>query len=224
MRAAVYFTPPAGNLLTRAAGQWLGRSAFDGEPTRAADAAIDPLVASPARYGFHATIKAPFRLADGVDLADLDARLASFCAAQRPFTIERLVLSRLGGFFAMTPADPATALGDLEAETVRAFDVFRAPITEAEIEKRAPDRLSGREQDNLRHWGYPYVFDAFRFHMTLTSNLPEADRDPVEVVLRRRFAAFDGAPLAIDGLGLFVEPHPGAPFRVHSLHPFTADR
>ena len=75
MRVAIYATPPAGAALTRAAALWLGRDAFVGEATRESDAEIDPVVAEPARYGFHATMRAPFRIAEGFDLADVDERL-----------------------------------------------------------------------------------------------------------------------------------------------------
>lgn len=220
MRAAIYFTPPAGAPLTRTAAEWLGRSAFDGEPTRDPDPTVDPLVASPARYGFHATMRAPFRLAEGVDLSKVDARLAAFCASRDPVRIAELVLARLGPFFALVPESAPPALGELESAVVRSFEPLRAPATAEEIARRKPHKLTERQRDYLEKWGYPHVFEEFRFHMTLTGKVPAAERKPVEARLRDRFAPFDGAPLAIDHLALFMEPEPGAPFRVHSVHPF----
>ncbi|MEF2550329.1 DUF1045 domain-containing protein [Aurantimonas sp. A2-1-M11] len=220
MRAAIYFTPPAGAPLTRTAARWLGRSAFDGEPTRAPDPAVDPLVASPARYGFHATMRAPFRFAEGVDLAEVDARLAAFCASRDRVRIDRLVIARLGPFFALVPERAPEALGDLEAAVVNSFEPLRAAATPQEIARRQPEALSERQRDYLAQWGYPHVFEEFRFHMTLTGKVPAAERDTVEAQLRDTFGEFDGAPLAIDHLALFMEPEPGAPFRVHSVHPF----
>lgn len=222
MRVAIYFTPPAGAPLTQAASLWLGRSAFDGEATRKPDHKIDGLVAAPARYGFHATMKAPFRLAEDADLGDLDARLAGFCASRDPVQIDSLVVSAQGPFFAFVPEAAPQALSDLEASVVKEFEPFRAPMDADEIARRSPDRLSARQRDNLRDWGYPYVFDDFRFHMTLTEAVVREDRGRIEGVLRRRFADVDGRPVVIDALALFLEAAPGAPFKVHSLHSFRA--
>ena len=222
MRAAIYFTPPAGHPLTRTAGVWLGRSAFDGEPTRSAEPSIDGRVAVPARYGFHATMKAPFALAEGTTLTDLDARLARFCAWQRPVTIERLALSHNGGFFALVPEASPPALSELAAEIVRSFEPFRAPLNRADVARRKPESLSERQRRNLWEWGYPYVFSEFHFHMTLTEAVPTAETEKVEAMLRQRFSPFYGEPLAIDALALFVEPWAGAPLKVHSRHPFAA--
>lgn len=220
MRAAIFFTPPASAALTRAAAQWLGRGVFDGEPTRDSDPAIDTLVAEPARYGFHATMKAPFRFADGADLADLDASLADFCASREPVAIDRLVIAALGPFFAFVPERSPPTLSELAEATVRTFDAWRAPLTDEEYRRRRPDRLSERQRENLTEWGYPNVLKDFRFHMTLTGPVEAGERASVEARLRERFADVDGAPLSLDRLGIFIEPEPGGPFRLHSLHPF----
>lgn len=222
MRAAIYFTPPAGDTLTRAAAAWLGRDAFGGEPTRGQDAFIDPLVADPARYGFHATIRAPFRIADGFALADVDARLAAFATSRRPLTLPEIELRRIGPFFALVPASPSRELADLEADVLRAFEPFRAPLSNAEIARRRPERLSERQRAHLAAWGYPHVLDEFRFHMTLTGPVDARTTGTAETMLAERFAAFVGKPLPIGGLAVFTEPEPGAAFRVHSLHPFGA--
>ena len=106
---------------------------------------------------------------------------------------------------------------------VRRFERFRAPLTSADIARRRPDELTADERQNLVQWGYPYVFDAFRFHMTLTGRVPAERRDGVEAVLLDRFAAFHGRPLPIGGLALFREPSRGADFTVHSLFPLGGE-
>ena len=222
MRAAIYFTPPAGSPLTMTANRWLGRNPVDGEATREPIAARDPLVASPARYGFHATIVAPFALADTVDLARVDARLSQFCAAQRPFALTARVPARLGAFFALVPTEPSAALSTMEEAAVRAFAPFRAPLSEEAIARRRPDRLTERQRAHLAEWGYPYVFEDFRFHMTLSGALTDEQAEALRPGLDETFAAFDGETLSIDQLAIFVEPEPGAPFRVHSVHRFEA--
>jgi putative phosphonate metabolism protein len=222
LRAAIYFTPPAGAALTRAAALWLGRDAFVGDATRPPDAALDPIVAEPARYGFHATMRAPFRIAEGFDLADIDERLARFAASRPKVTLPEMALRQLGPFFALVPTAPSEKLAALEADLLEAFDALRAPLTAAEIARRKPDRLSERQRAQLDRWGYPHVLEDFRFHMTLTGPVEPARTDAVAALLQERFGVFDGAPLAIDGLAVFIEPSPGETFRVHSLHPFGA--
>ncbi|MGQ3281168.1 MAG: DUF1045 domain-containing protein, partial [Shinella sp.] len=71
MRYALYFTPSASDPLTLSAQRWLGRNAFTGATlaqlsVQGFDAAtLAGLTADPRRYGFHATLKAPFSLAEG---------------------------------------------------------------------------------------------------------------------------------------------------------------
>jgi len=214
MRVALYFTPPRQAALTRLASEWLGRDAFDPTSTGARDS----LVAEAARYGFHATMKAPFRLAEGVDLASLDEAVRRFAAEAAAPRIGSLALRSLDGFLALVPQDPEPALDRLAAETVRRFEPFRAETTPDELARRRPDRLAERQRDYLHRFGYPYVFEEFRFHMTLTGRLERLQAEAVERELRDRFAPVIGRPLAVDGLALFVEPEPGSPFHVHTLH------
>uniref|UniRef100_UPI003A995230 DUF1045 domain-containing protein n=1 Tax=Stappia sp. TaxID=1870903 RepID=UPI003A995230 len=121
MRYAIYFTPPAGHPVVVAAEAWLGRSVFgrDVAPVviggiKAEDRA--PLVASPARYGFHGPLKAPFRLGEDVDEGALVAALDAFGAARAPLPALPLAVTSLDGFLALTPAAPADALIGLAAD------------------------------------------------------------------------------------------------------------
>ncbi len=222
MRYALYFTPSASDPLTLAAQRWLGRNAFTGAPlAQPATDGLDvaALTADPRRYGFHATLKAPFTLAEGRSEAELLAEIGRFVSDAEPFDIPEVVLGRLGSFFALVPGDHCDALQSFAGEVVRRFERFRAPLTSADIARRKPDELSTAERQNLVQWGYPYVFDEFRFHMTLTGRVATERRDAVESVLREHFAEFHGRPLPVAGLALFREPSRGADFTVHSLFP-----
>ncbi len=219
MRVAVYATPAPGSALHELAVRWLGRDAFSDRPTRPADPARDPLVAEPARYGFHATLRAPFRPRAEADLGRLTDRLGALCAGRPAPVIGRLVLQRIGAFFALVPADREAALHRLEGDVLDAFEPFRAPSTPEEIARRRPEQLSEAQRRHLETWGYPFVRDAFRFHMTLTGPVPDPD-GAIAADLEARFAPVLDRPLPLDGLGLFVEATPGAPFRVHAFHPF----
>lgn len=226
MRVGIYFTPPADHPLVRVAADWLGRDAFSGrvEERGAVDGLtpgdVDELTASPRRYGFHATLKPPFRLAEGRTRDEVGVALAAFVGSHAPTTIPSLALSRIGAFFALTSDDELGEINDLAADAVRAFEPFRAPLNADEFARRRPERLTTAQRENLEHWGYPYLFDEFRFHMTLTGPVPEARRDAVEAVLRRRFADFIGQPLPVDGVALFCEPAPPGDFVVASYAEF----
>lgn len=224
MRYAIYFTPSHDDPLTRAAIAWLGRDAFGGaaSPVRGAGRfsadEIDFHTASARRYGFHATIKAPFRIAQGETADALSSALDAYCASIRAVTIDRLIIGSIDGFFALVPQASSSALQAFAGDVVRTFDRFRAPLSEAEIERRNPDRLSASEFSNLTRWGYPYVFDDFRFHMTLTGRVDNDESADLRAAIVTHFGTLIDRPLVLDGLGLFVEPEPGAPFLVHSYH------
>lgn len=225
VRYALYFTPSASDPLTLAAQRWLGRNAFTGatleQPVASGfdAAALAGLTADPRRYGFHATLKAPFTLAEGRSEAELLAEIGRFVSEADPFDIPEVVVGRLGSFFALVPGDHCEPLQAFAGEVVRRFERFRAPLTSADIARRKPDELTADERQNLVQWGYPYVFDEFRFHMTLTGRVPAERRDAVEKVLLDHFAEFHGRPLPVAGLSLFREPSRGADFTIHSLFP-----
>jgi len=221
MRVAIYHTPAQDDPLTRRAALWLGRDAFDGCATRAADPAIDPLVSDPARYGFHATLKAPFRLADGRSLAELDAALKAFAQEQEPVALGPLALARIGSFLALAPTGPVHGLSGLETGIRTHFEPFRAQLTEAEIARRRPDLLTASQRANLDRWGYPHVGADFRFHMTLSNALDATALAEAERRIRADFADLLPRPLTIDAVALFIEPDAGAPFHVHARHPFA---
>ncbi|MEW9835528.1 DUF1045 domain-containing protein [Mesorhizobium marinum] len=224
MRYAIYFTPGRNDPLTRIAASWLGRDPFSGgQPGAPAVTGLSPAeiayhTASARRYGFHATLKAPFRLADNATEAELDQAIASYAASAEPILLSKLVPARIDGFLALVPGSPAPDLDAFAGDVVTTFDRFRAPLSEAEIKRRNPDALSPEEFRNLMRWGYPYVFESFRFHMTLTGRVPDADLPRVRAAIDEVFAAALEEPARIDGLALFVEPEPGAPFEVKSWY------
>lgn len=220
MRIAIFFTPPPEHPLTRAAALWLGRDAFTGEEfaqnavggfTRRE---VRELTAAPRRYGFHATLQAPFHLAEDTSLRDLEEALDAACESLRPVSLGMLRVERLRSFFALTPVRPMEPINALAGDVVRRFDPFRAPPSAEEIERRQPHRLSVRQRQYLERWGYPYVFHDFRFHMTLTGSVAEDRRAAMQALLEQRFEPLLDEPLVIDALTLFVEPTPPGDFIV----------
>jgi len=231
-RVAVYAIPGVGSddatgiLLRERAEAWLGRSVVGGSPAPAAAAPagwtraeVDAVTVDARRYGFHGTLKPPFRLADGHDLAGLDAAVADLAGARDGVALAGLRVAALGGFLALVPTGPVPALDALAADVVTGLDAFRAPPTEAETARRDPASLSPRQRELLQTWGYPYVLDGFRFHLTLTDRIPTAARPRAEAALAAWFADATDRPVAVDALALLIEDAPGAPFRLHAVHP-----
>ncbi|KSV78000.1 DUF1045 domain-containing protein [Ensifer adhaerens] len=225
MRYAICFTPPMADPLSATAASWLGRNVYSGEPAElpsvaglsAADVAYHTAV--PRRFGFHAVMMSPFRLHPDMTEPKLLKALMHFAGAQTPFEIDRLEVARIGRCFGLMPQVPSTAMHLLAANVVQEFDAFRAPLSEDEIERSDPDRLTAPQFSNLHRWGDPHVMDEYRFHMMLTGPLaPDAMRR-VEAPLRDLFEPCLSKPLSIGSLALFVEQETGAPMRVHSQHP-----
>jgi hypothetical protein len=189
-----------------------------GAPVGWTRAAVDAMTVSARRYGFHATLKAPFRLAEGRTAEELDAAVARFAAGSAAAMIPKLTLGRLGGFFALVAGAEAPGLHALADEVVTRFDDFRAPMTEAELARRDRAALTPRQRELLSTWGYPYVLDEFRFHLTVTDRIPDEQRPEVERALSDWFAVLLGADVPVDALAVFTEAEPGAPFELHAVH------
>jgi putative phosphonate metabolism protein len=219
-RFAVYWAPPRQSALAEIGEAWLGRSAESDQAIERPSlpgfsaAALDAATAEPRRYGLHATLKPPFRLAEGMSAVALDATLDAFARVTRGVTAPPLRLKRIGRFLALVPGGPAPALDALAAACVEHFDTFRAPAVAAELASRQAAGLTPSQQSNLARWGYPYVMGDFRFHVSVTGAVERTQADRLEPLLAQRFAPAVAAPLALDELALFAEPAPGAPFRL----------
>jgi hypothetical protein len=130
----------------------------------------------------------------------------------------RLSVQPLGEFIALRPVDPLQPdhpLRRLADACVTELDAWRDRASPEEQQRRAALTLSEGERETLQRYGYPYVLEHWRFHMTLT------DRH-ADVLLPAAVEHFAGAlsqPLGCDALSLFVESAPGQPFRL--VHRFA---
>jgi len=218
-RYAVYLAPPPESALWRFGSAVIGRDAAGGAPApgfapEGFDAAAwRDVTSEPRRYGFHATIKAPFRLAEDASLSDLSASLAELARASKPFVAGKLAVSTLAltedaAFVALIPQSPPAEIAQLEARIVVGLDAFRAPLSDSERARRGPTRLSARQRETFERWGYPFALADFRLHFTLTNALPGADR--VAAALEREFERRIADPtLVVDALALFVQKPDG---------------
>jgi putative phosphonate metabolism protein len=220
-RYAVFYAPRSGAFAT-AAADWLGWDAATGTAPPQPELPGIPfpavLTAEARRYGFHGTIRAPFRLAEGVTPGMAEQTVARLAATLPPVTCTGLQLESLHGFLALTPMGCEAALLELGAAVVEATNPLRAPLTEAEIARRRPESLSPRQRGLLDRWGYPHVMEEFRFHLTLTDRLPEDDLAPVRAALQAHFAPVLPSPFLIEDLCLFGQDAAG---RFHLLHRYA---
>lgn len=226
MRYALYFAPPADLPLAALAAAWLGRDAWADQPlVPPAVAGLDParisdLTAFPRRYGFHGTLKAPFALAPGRAESELTAAAEEFAETRQSFECP-LCVATLGRFIALRPAGPNQPLDQLAAACVEAFEPFRAPLDRAELDRRRAGGLTPRQDALLERYGYPYVMDEFRFHMTLTGPIEDdGERARICATLGDLFAPHLDEPLRIDAVALFMESERGQPFRAVRRFPF----
>jgi putative phosphonate metabolism protein len=216
-RFAIYFAPSATSNLWERAAVWLGRDANDGDLFDGPVAGIDRdrllnFTQSANRYGFHATLKAPMSLAEGTTEADLRAAISAFAAQHSPIDLGKPQLTSLDGFLALL-VDDKEQLQDFAAHVVETFDPFRAPMTIKDREARVGKGLTERQIELLDAYGYPYVFEEFRFHMTLSDRLGEADAAEITPAAQTWFSPVLDEPLLLDRLSLFHEPDTGKPFR-----------
>jgi putative phosphonate metabolism protein len=221
-RYAIYFAPAPGSVLDDFGARLLGYDAYGGDdlpfPDDVTLARPDwrELTQDPRKYGFHATLKAPTALAPGRTEADLVAACEAFAGTARPIPVITPVVDSISGFIAVIPARPCAELLQLAADVTREFDSFRAPLTAEDRARRNPARLTARQCDYLDRWGYPYVMEEFRFHMTLTGRLESERREPVMAMLRSRFSATGITTLAIDRIALFRQDGADSRFRIVS--------
>jgi putative phosphonate metabolism protein len=224
-RYAIYYAAEPGSVLDRFGASLLGYDAYSGEDLPFPDG-VPPdwreLTQDPRTYGFHATLMAPMTLAAGRTEAQLVAACELFADAARPVPLIKPVVDSISGFIAVIPSEPSPELERLAADCTRAFDFFRAPLTPENRARRNPAKLTARQCDYLDRWGYPYVMEEFRFHMTLTGRLPAERRGAVVAMLQSRFVAIEVTTLEIDRIALFRQDDAASRFGIIGHWPLRA--
>ncbi|MBB3178161.1 DUF1045 domain-containing protein [Variovorax sp. Sphag1AA] len=219
-RYAIYWAPDPAHPLWAAGCDWLGR-----DPSQGAGTGLEsqrPNVSAPARYGFHATLKAPIRLAAGRSFEDLRRAAAAVAKRHRVFEMPTLHVAWLQDFVALRPVAPLNAahpLRQLADACVGELDEFRAPAPANETARRAAEATDADAPALalLARWGYTHVFDGWRFHMTLSDRFDDRDSDAAKHFERDACAWFSRSlaqPLHCTALCIFHEPAAGAPFRL----------
>ncbi len=225
-RYAVYYAPAQDSPWWHAGSHWLGRSAATGS------ALIQPLVpgfspekfaaltAAPRRYGWHATLKAPFALAPGIFVNQLACALEDLAGAMSSFDMPTLRVRRLDDFLALTPLPSQSAQSTRLMEAiarvcVQEFAPLSAPLSGADLERRRRSPLTVAQDALLVRWGYPYVMEEFRFHCSLTGSLKGLESTQIQTLQQAAEDFFHSLPpCRFDNLALFEEPAPDADFRL----------
>jgi Protein of unknown function (DUF1045) len=223
-RYALYLTPPSDSDLWRFGSDVIGRDALNGASCEGFCLEGYPpeswrnMTSDPRRYGFHATLKAPFPLRLDLDVADLYDVVDEFARKHSPFDAGELKVGFIKAgrglaFVALKPEGALNELRSFEAGVVRGLDKLRAPLVEGGREYRGAERLTPRQAYYLHAWGYPYVLDEFDPHFTLTNAIPHADR--VARLLEWEFGLrVPSRALHVDALTLFGQNEPGGEFRI----------
>jgi len=218
-RYAVYFALPQQSPLWQAAQTWLGRDCESGAaltqplPEGWTAEEIAAVTESPRRYGFHATLKAPFDLAEGAGPSDLHRAVSAFAGQQQPFSVPPLKVSAIGPFLALTLSAPCPEMETLAAAAVTELDPLRAPLGEADLQRHLESRLSPRQKELLRSWGYPYVMEEFRFHMTLTGPIADEEvRESLRHLLSDHFRPLLAEAVPVREICLYSQEARDQPF------------
>ncbi len=210
MRVAIYYLPEADDLLWTSGCAWLGWNPEAAQPCiRPAVAGLAEATRRASRYGFHATIKAPMPLRG--DLDDLEAALTSQLAEIPAFSLPPLQLGQEESFVALRLSQPCPELQTLADACVRSLEPWRHPYNNAEIITKNQKLQQPRHRENLEQWGYPYVFEDFVFHMTLSDRQP--DTRLLEAA-RRFFGSLPNQSRLLSSLAILYETAPDAPFTV----------
>ena len=228
-RYAVYFAPAQDTPLWAFGCAWLGRNPATGQVL--AQPQVDgfsadrlrELTASPRLYGLHATLKPPFQLQPGITSEELADAVRSLAACHTSFELPRLEVGLLAGFLALRTVADSTRLRALADAGVMELDRFRQPPDAAELQRRRATVLPPRQEELLLRYGYPYVLDQWRFHITLTERLTAADAERLRPWLAERLRAVLNQRLRCEDVCLFVQPLTGADFRLLQRFPLNPD-
>jgi hypothetical protein len=214
-RYAIYWTPEPGSAFEAFGAAWFGGENCGLDLELAARAKR-----APARYGLHATLKAPFRPCSGATIDDMQRALDAFCRIRRAPEASPLGFIRHQRYVVLSPGGRTAAIDWLAAECVTHFDGFRAPLTDADRAAREIDTMTDRERAHLEDFGYPYVLSEFRFHVSLAGPLETGEADAVRRALEPHLAPMLREPFRVEALTLLGEPEGGGAFQILSRHRF----
>lgn len=218
-RYAIYYAPEASSAWWAAGSHWLGRCALTGR--KLAQAVIEGVAPEhfhtytqdPRRYGWHATLKAPFALASGESLSSLITGLRTIASQHSAFAMPRLQVSTDGGFLALRPTVHDPRIHSTADACVTGLQALTQPLTAEDLTRRRQKRLTTRQERYLQEWSYPWVLDEFKFHMSLTGPLRNIPTAELTALVSAAQDLFDALPACrFTHLSVFAEPQVGDNF------------
>ncbi|MDA0891388.1 MAG: DUF1045 domain-containing protein [Proteobacteria bacterium] len=229
-RYAVYYAPRPG-AFAEAGAVWLGRNCITGFPLaqpklQGTLADLAPLTTKPRKYGFHGTLRAPFRLAEGEDVVSVVACLADLAKRLEPARCDGLEVGNPYGFgLALKPVGDEAEILKLAAAVVEHTDYLRAPLRTDEIAQREQsENLNPRQRSYLHRWGYPMVMEELCFQLTLSNRIDPNVQTELETSASLHFNKVLPVPFVIEDLCLFGEEADTGMFRLLYRFPLNGSK
>lgn len=219
-RYAVYYVPAPESVLLHVGQRWLGRDVYSGDPVRRRMTLglpldqVTELTRSAARYGLHATLKAPFELAPDTSEDLLLSSARQLGSSLVPISAQ-LSVGAIGEFLALLLTENEQQVNELHRACLEYFEPQRAPLSEYDRTRRLQAPLSPEQLKALDQFGYPYILENFRFHITLTQRIKDAERRAsVQQLLTDIFDRAWTEPHVIDAISILRQDDRQQPFKV----------
>ena len=224
-RYAIYYVPSQDSLLGQFGHSWFGYGAEAGFVPRGDfeldDGFLELITQVPKRYGLHATLKAPFSIAEGQTLEGIIENLEKFSSNRKRFSLGQLKYGIHHGFLALV-SDNNFRINQFASQCVLGFEEFRAPLTMKERTRRLEKPMTDHQRLMLEEHGYPYVLSEFHFHITLTSNLVnDQDQQMLLSVLKPYLDEICSTPTELDSIALVGDPGNGQHFELIKRFPLA---
>ena len=222
-RYAIYYAPEPGTPLDAFGRSWFDPKSADHRKGagKLTTQRIAELSENSRRYGFHGTLKPPFGLNPSTTLDSLLQAARVFARTLAAIEIPPLELAIIGKFIALTPVTQSAALEKLSAACVRAFEAFRVPLSDEQLDNYKLNRLTVHQEQMLEHWGYPYVMEEFRFHISVTDRIDDdAERAEIMKALETLAAPVLGKAITVRDLTVFGQADIDEPMLAIERIPF----
>ena len=227
-RYAIYFAPADDSALGIFGASILRRKAHSADTWLNPDLPFNfdntdlwlQCINKPARYGFHATLKAPFELSTTHRAEQLLDDVEKFCKQQQRMPLHNLAPRRTRRFDALAFDQQPEAVHRFANQCVEHFEPYRGALTEADLTRRHQDPLTREQQHYLDQFGYPYVFNQFNFHMTLSGTMPDEDNGYLQWLSTIYPMMVKETPV-LDRLSVFHQPDRNTPFVRIAEFPFS---
>lgn len=225
-RYAVYYAPEPNSDLAAFGERWTGLDA-NGAPIPPLEVPglsaqrFAELTVGPRRYGFHGTLKPPFDLNPAMTQESLLAAARIFARSLAPIEMPPLEIAIIGKFIALTPTTSSAALEKLAAQCVRVFECYRSPLSDEQTVTYRNNKLTVHQDSMLIHWGYPYVMEEFRFHISLTERIDDiAERRAVLQSVTELAKPLAGKAITVREISVFYQPKRDEPMTIIERIPF----